>query len=75
MHIANFGISQNRVSFDLRSGETIQLIVWDLKESQHTDLEIQIQTGCAICQSFNELISHLKLNGYNAKFEDIFFNN
>jgi len=67
----NITISHNRAAVEF-NGKTIQFAVWDLEETQHEDLRKQLSTAFAICDTFDEIEKHLKLNGFDASLEDIY---
>lgn len=68
----SISISGDRVAVSLDSGTTAQFVVWDLEQSQHKNLEAQINTALAICSDFGSIERHLKLNGFDASLEDIY---
>jgi len=72
MTFNNISISQDRVAVELTNGSTAQFVVWDLQESQHKDLKTQFRTAFAICQTFDGIVHHLRINGYDASLEDIY---
>lgn len=71
MKLSNISISDNRVAIDLENGEEVKFVVWDLEESQHDDLILQLKAAFSICSSFDEIENHLKLNGFDASLEEI----
>lgn len=62
----------NRLIVDLGDGKVAQYVFWDLESSQLEFLQLQIMTGFNICNNFDEIDKHLKINGLNAHLEDIY---
>lgn len=67
-------IYENRAAVQLENGKTVQFVVWDLKESEHEKLKNQINTAFNICGTFEDIITHLKINGFDVSLEDIYEN-
>lgn len=74
MTTSNISISENRAVIELPSGKTVQFVIWDLDNPQHEDLKTQIAAAFSICSNFEEIETHLKNNGYDARLEDIYEN-
>lgn len=64
-------IHQDRVSISVNENVKIQLVVWDLEKSQHKFLEKQINFIMAISHKLDDLVKHLKINGFDVSIEDI----
>ena len=64
-------IHEDRVSIYVDNNVTVQLIVWDLQQSQHKDIENQINLITSISSKIDDWVKHLKINGYDASLEDI----
>lgn len=71
MTTQDISISQNRLTVPF-GGKTAQFVVWDLQPSQHKDLEIQVDTSFSICQTLADIENHLRINGFDARLEDIY---
>lgn len=72
MNATDINISKDRVAVSLESGKVAQFVVWDLEEKQHEDLRTQLTTAFGICKSFDDIVKHLKINGFDADLEDIY---
>lgn len=64
-------IHEDRVSISVNENVKIQLVVWDLEKSQHEFLEKQINLIMAISHKLDDLVKHLKINGFDVLIEDI----
>ena len=64
-------IHEDRVSISVNENVKIQLVVWDLEKSQHEFLEKQINLIMSISHKLDDLVKHLKINGFDVELEDI----
>lgn len=71
MGIQEISFSQINVTVRLDSGKTLYFLVWDLTPERHEKLKLQMQTALSICTDFDEIETHLKINGFEAELEDI----
>ena len=67
----DISISGNRVAVEFK-GQTIQFVIWDLEPIQYTDVENQLVLAFSICSNFDDIVSHMKINGYDCELEDIY---
>jgi len=71
MKTKDISISKDRVVVDFNN-QTIQFVVWDLKESSREDLKMQLIAAFAFSSNFKEIEKHMKINGYDCELEDIY---
>ena len=64
-------IHEDRVSISVNENVKIQLVIWDLEKSQYEFLEKQINLIMALSNKLEDLVKHLKINGFDAELEDI----
>ncbi len=70
--VKNISISKNRVAVTINNLSTIQFVIWDLKEEMHTSLEHQLNLAFSCFASIDSIVAHLKVNGFDAEFEDVY---
>ena len=70
---SNISINNDRISVELPSGKYVQFMAWDgIDSSNEKDIKNQIKLAFNICEDFESIEKHMKLNGYDVELEDIF---